>query len=354
MPKSKIAFYLERMQARGHAPERVLAGSGLRAEHLDDPHWRAQPQQYRQIIANMLELTGDPCLGISLGQEFKLSDLGILGYAVMSSPTLRVAREFYDRYNDLNEHLFVSHNCVDNGRWYSQIDDVHRLGALLPFAIEEFASRTMELASAMTGRAFPILELQVTYAQPADVARYARRFDCPLHFRQPRNIVVFDIERLQDPISLANEDVFKLCARNCELLAAKIREGAVLSERICTYFVNNPGSFPTLEEMAAHLNMGARTLRRRLAEENVTYQELLDRTRQDLATQYLQNTRLTPKEIGFLLGYSSVSNFRRAFKLWTGKTLSDVRQGGGMSAARPLRRRSIPLGGTAHSAEGAA
>ena len=56
-------------------------------------------------------------------------------------------------------------------------------------------------------------------------------------------------------------------------------------------------------------------------------QEDIDRTRQDLATQYLQNTRLTPKEIGFLLGYSSVSNFRRAFKLWTGKTLSDVRQG---------------------------
>ena len=136
---------------------------------------------------------------------------------------------------------------------------------------------------------------------------------------------MFDIQRLQDPISLANEEVFKLCARNCELLAAKTREGAVLSERICTHLVNNPGHFPTLEEMAVHLKMGARTLRRRLAEENANYQQIVDQTRQDLAIQNLQHTALTPKEIGFRLGYSSVSNFRRAFKGWTGKTLSDVR-----------------------------
>lgn len=71
--------------------------------------------------------------------------------------------------------------------------------------------------------------------------------------------------------------------------------------------------------------MGARTLRRRLVEEEMSYQQILDQTRHDLAVQYLKHTALTPKEIGFLLGYSSVSNFRRAFKGWTGKTLSDVR-----------------------------
>lgn len=324
-PKSKIVFYLERMRARGHTAEQMLRGTGLRTEQLDDPHCRPHPLQYRQIILNMLQLTGDPYLGIGLGQEFKLSDLGILGYAVMSSPTLQASREFYDRYRDLNEHLFVSRNHIANGRWFSEIEDVHRLGDVFRFALEEFVSQTIELASSMTNRPFPIVELHVTYPQPPEVSRYIRRFKCPVYFNQPRNVVVFDINRLQDPISLANEDVFELCARNCELLAAKTREGAVLSERICTYLVNNPGAFPTLEEMAVHLKLGARTLRRRLADENASYQQLLDRTRQDLALQYLKHTNLTPKEIGYLLGYSSVSNFRRAFKGWTGRTLSELR-----------------------------
>ena len=42
--------------------------------------------------------------------------------------------------------------------------------------------------------------------------------------------------------------------------------------------------------------------------------------------QYLQHTGLTPKEIGFILGYGSVSNFRRAFKAWTGHKLSEFRE----------------------------
>ncbi|MBS0305212.1 MAG: AraC family transcriptional regulator [Proteobacteria bacterium] len=334
-PKSRIAFYLERMQAREFDAERVLHGSGLRAERLGDPHCRPHPLQYRRIILNMLELTGDPYLGIDLGHEFRLSDLGILGYALMSSPTLAASREIWDRYDELNERLFTSRNTIAEGRWFSEILDVHRLGDVFRFAVEEFVSQTIELASSMTNRPFPIVELHVTYPQPADISGYVRRFACPLHFAQPRTLVVFDVNRLQDPISLANEDVFKLCARNCELLVAKNREGAALSEEICTYLVNNPGNFPNLEEMAAHLKMGARTLRRRLVEENTSYQQLLDRTRQDLAQQYLQHTTLTPKEIGYLLGYSSVSNFRRAFKSWTGKTLSDARDDGGPVAAEP-------------------
>ncbi|MBS0511857.1 MAG: AraC family transcriptional regulator [Proteobacteria bacterium] len=325
-PKSKIDFYLERMQHRGFTVEQVLEGTGLRSDHLDDPHGRPRPPQYRQIILNMLRLTGDPYLGISLGQEFKISDLGILGYAALSAPTLRASRELYDRFRDLNEqHLFVSRNHIANGRWFSEIQDVHRLGDVLRFGIEEFVSQTIELASSLTNRAFPVLELHLTYPQPPDISRYIRRFNCPVYFNQPRNIVVFDINLLQDPISLANDEVFKLCTRNCELLAANSRDRSVLAESIRNHLMNNPGSFPTLEEMARHLRMGARTLRRRLVEEDISYQRILDQTREDLAIQYLRHTALTPKEIGFLLGYSSVSNFRRAFKGWTGKTLSDVR-----------------------------
>lgn len=325
-PKSRIDFYLERMQYRGFTADQVLDNTGLKAERLDDPHGRPRPPQYRQVILNMLRLTGDPHIGISLGQEFKISDLGILGYAALSASTLQSSREIYDRFRDLNEQqLFLTRNQIVNGRWFSEIQDVHRLGDVLRFGVEEFVSQTMELASSLTNRPFPVLELHVTYPQPGELSRYNRRFNCPVYFNQPRNIVVFDINALQDPISLANQEVFKLCARNCELLITNVRDGSMLAESIRNYLMNNPGSFPTLEEMAVHLRMGARTLRRRLVEENISYQRVLDQTREDLAVQYLKHTALTPKEIGYLLGYSSVSNFRRAFKSWTGMTLSEVR-----------------------------
>lgn len=324
-PTGKLEFYLARMAARGFSPEQVLAGTGLRLDEIESTHSQPTPLQYRRVILNMMELTSNPCLGIALGEEFKISDLGILGYAVLSAATLKQSRELYDRYRILNEHIFTSKNYIKDGRWLSEIRDDYWLGDVLRFAIEEFVSQTIELASALTNKSFPILELHVTYPQPSDISRYIRRFNCPLHFNQPRNIVVFDINHLEDRISLANAEVFKLCARQCEMLASEKSSSTPLSGLIRNHLINHPGEFPTLEKMASYLNVGSRTLRRRLVLENLTYQKILDNTRKDLAIQYLTHTALSPKEIGFLLGYSNVSNFRRAFKEWTNQTLSEVR-----------------------------
>lgn len=275
----------------------------------------------------MIELTGEPCIGIALGAEFKISDLGVLGYAALSAATLEQAREVFTKYYSLSEQIFTSSNHISEGRWWSEIRDSYMLGGdALRFAVEEFISRTIELASSITNKPFPILEMYLTYPPPADLKPYQKRFNCPLHFNQPRNVVVFDINCLKDPVSLANEEVFKLCERQCQLLATKNEEDDLLSNRIRNYLVKNPGKFPTLEEMAEHLNIGSRTLRRRLVKEEVTFQQILDDTRRELAIQYLKYTSLTPKQIGFMLGYSSVSNFRRAFKSWTDKKLSDFRE----------------------------
>lgn len=324
-PTSKLHFYLARMAVRGITPEQVLAGTGLHPDGVEDTLSFPLALQYRRVILNMIELTGNPYIGIALGEEFKISDLGILGYAVLSAATLKQSRELYDRCRSLNEYIFTSNNYINDGRWLSEIRDDYRLGDVMRFAVEEFVSQTIELASALTNKPFPILELHVTYPQPSDISRYIRRFNCPLYFNQPRNIVVFDINRLQDRISLANAEVFKLCARQCEMLASEKNSNTLLSDLIRNHLINHPGEFPTLEKMASYLNVGSRTLRRRLVVENLTYQRILDNTRKDLAIQYLTHTTLSPKEIGFLLGYSSVSNFRRAFKEWTNQTLSEVR-----------------------------
>lgn len=335
---NKLSFYLSRMAARGYTAGQVLQGTGLSAERIRSDAFRANPQQYRQVILNMIELTGDPCLGITLGAEFKISDLGVLGYAALSAATLGQAREVFTKYYSLNEQIFTSVNHISDGRWWSEIRDSYMLGGdALRFAVEEFISRTIELTGSITNKPFPILEIFLTYPAPDDLSAYRKRFNCPLHFNQQRNIVVFDINCLKDPVSLANAEVFKLCERQCQLLATKSEEDDLLANRIRNYLVKNPGKFPTLEEMAEHLNIGSRTLRRRLVKEDVTFQQILDDTRRELAIQYLKYTTLTPKQIGFMLGYSSVSNFRRAFKNWTNKKLSDFREVSQPQSQSPLQ-----------------
>jgi AraC-like DNA-binding protein len=321
---NRVAFYLSRMNARGIPAERVLAGTGLQAGQVQGM-FRGTPAHYRGIIANMLRLTGDPFLGISLGAEFRISDFGVLGYAVLSSSTLRQSRSVMARYYTLNEHIIRPEVTIDEHRWCVGISETFPLGQLLPFAVEEYVSRAVSLACTLTNQPFPVKALHLAYPAPADLSAYRRHFDCAMHFDQPRTLVHFDVGCLETAISLANEEVFRVCERQCQLTASRIAGNSSLAAQIRDALVGSPGEFPDMDQMARRLKTTPRTLRRRLLGEGIAYQRILDETRQDLALQYLEFTSLTPKEIAFLLGYSDVSNFRRAFRGWTGKRLSDFR-----------------------------
>jgi AraC-like DNA-binding protein len=72
--------------------------------------------------------------------------------------------------------------------------------------------------------------------------------------------------------------------------------------------------------------MSPRTLGRRLQEQGTTLKALLDDTRRRLALEYLRNRAHTLTEIAFLLGYSELSAFNRAFRRWTGSTPMQYRE----------------------------
>ncbi|MBM5811211.1 MAG: AraC family transcriptional regulator [Gammaproteobacteria bacterium] len=336
--KNKVQFYLSRMRARGFGAAAVLEGTDLDEQSIGAASFYTTPDSYRRIIANMLRLTGNPRLGIQLGSEFKVSDLGVLGYAALSSATLAQARHVIHRYYALNEYILIPSNFCRDGRWYSELRESLPLGPLLPFAVEEFISRTIALSTSLTSRPFPILKIGVTYAEPERSDDYQRAFRCPVCYDQPRNVIEFDIERLQDPVTLSDHDVFTICDQQCRLLIEEQDQRDRLADTIQRILLNMPGRFPSLAGMAERLGVSARTLRRQLQQEGVTYQQTLDATRRSLAEQYLQHTSLTPKEIGFLLGYANVSHFRRAFRNWTGRRVSEYSRHG--SPRRGLRRRT--------------
>jgi AraC-like DNA-binding protein len=83
---------------------------------------------------------------------------------------------------------------------------------------------------------------------------------------------------------------------------------------------------PTLASTAASLGVGTRTLQRRLAAEGTGFSQALDAVRADLANLYVTRGTHTLSEIAFLLGYTELSPFTRAFKRWTGMAPSAYRE----------------------------
>ena len=87
-----------------------------------------------------------------------------------------------------------------------------------------------------------------------------------------------------------------------------------------------PDREPTVAAIAARLHMSARSLQRRLQDEDTRFTEVLSDLRRELALRYLQDRRISIGEVGFLLGFLDVTAFHRAFKRWTGRTPAEHRQ----------------------------
>ncbi|WP_395656407.1 AraC family transcriptional regulator ligand-binding domain-containing protein [Nocardioides sp.] len=81
-----------------------------------------------------------------------------------------------------------------------------------------------------------------------------------------------------------------------------------------------PAGRALTSEVALRLGTSPRTLQRRLAAEGTSFGEVLDRTRAELATHYLEQGRHSVAEIAFLLGYDDPGSFYRAHRSWTGRS----------------------------------
>ena len=122
-------------------------------------------------------------------------------------------------------------------------------------------------------------------------------------------------------------ELLKVLTKNADqVLQERAEEGNdfldVLSERIVDQLSSGR---VTIKKVAADLGSSDRTLGRRLAEQGISFDELIDDIRKDLAMRYLDEGQVKLQELAFLLGFSTHASFTSAFKRWTGKTSSETR-----------------------------
>jgi AraC-like DNA-binding protein len=78
------------------------------------------------------------------------------------------------------------------------------------------------------------------------------------------------------------------------------------------------GHRPAIQDLARELHLSTRTLQRRLTEQGITFQRLLDEARRELARHYLLHSSRDLNETAYLLGYEDANSFFRAFQHWEG------------------------------------
>jgi AraC-like DNA-binding protein len=128
---------------------------------------------------------------------------------------------------------------------------------------------------------------------------------------------LFDSDWLDGTPRLGNEITYSIVVSLCDAQIEEFEFHRGLVGEARKILMKNLMRPKRFEDVAQDLNMSARTLRRKLGEENSSFRQVLDELRRDIAIRYLRETDLTVEDIAESLGFSDAANFRQAFRRWT-------------------------------------
>jgi AraC-like DNA-binding protein len=273
-----------------------------------------------ELLRGAIELTGDPDIGLHAGEAASLGDYDILEYAATSCTTAREAIEVINRYIPLISDAADYYQEVKESKVYAWL----RTRVPLSRASADFQSASFfQVVSLWLGPDLPTeLEIWFDYPAPADLSAYRKIYgESVLRFNAPGDGFVFDASVLDLKLRSADPKLHSVLRRHADQLLNEHPGSDSLADSVRRLVIKQlAGRDLNVDRIAEQLHVSRRTLHRRLREEGVTFKKLADEVRRGLARRYLEKGGLSMGEISFLLGFSEVAAFYRAFNRWEGRT----------------------------------
>jgi len=315
---------LELAKERGVAREAVLAGLNIPQHVWTTADARLSLLQASAVLYRAVQLSGDRGLGYEIGLRSTLTSHGFVTYGVMSYATLRQGLEFGMKFLPLRlpnlrmrllsegqvSALEVSETTAQQG--------VRRLVFdLFLVGLWRIALQLLRGGATVPGG----IELWFDYPEPDYYARYRERLP-PARFGMGANQLRFPSALLDRPLHTANAVTAELVEQQCAREVSLLGLSGDFPARVRAALGNADGGYGGLEEVAARLCLSGRTLKRRLREHGLGFQQLLDEARRRDSIRLLQDGSLRVEEVAQRMAYADPANFTRAFRKWTGVTPS--------------------------------
>ena len=314
------------VERSGVEPARLIAAAELLPAQLEDADARVSFADYSRVVRAALALTGDPALGLHMGEHASTARFDVLGYLGEHSATLRDALQMSARYgriaaegpelelHEQGEAAVVRLSLLRGDAPEVQLTAEFVTASLLPL-IRRFA-----------GPAALPAQVYFAYPAPAHRAEYARIFVGRERFEHAFTGLELERAWLDRAQRDRSPELYALLETRAELLLARLDQDAPAAERMKRWLVSQDlQTKPSMEAIARALGMSARSLRRRLREERASYGGLVEDARVLQAKRMLADPRLSVQEAAYAMGFATPAAFSRAFKRWTGKTPSAYR-----------------------------
>lgn len=325
---SWVLLIAETLKSYGVDYRKLFRKLDMDPAHLSDCNARFDFMSVTKLWDMALEETQDPCFGLVTVNHWHPTSMHALGYSWLASPNLMEAFERLQRYiRIVNNAVEVKINSLPNNKTEVALGTSLGINQGSPAAHDAALAVMAHMCRMNYGR--DLDPVRVRTARPEPSANCKERlnafFRAPIEYGADVLALHFENSALQKhlpasniELARANDKVIDEYLSHLDGASVGIRVKASITELL-------PSGSVTEERIASLLNLSVRSMQRRLKEEETSFKALLNMTRQELADQYIENSRLSINEITYLLGFSDPANFSRAFKRWHGVSPSQYR-----------------------------
>ncbi len=314
-------------QRMGKTVPEMLLELGLDPAHVLQPDATTAKSRMDAVWERALELSEDEGFGLSLASALRPGTLGALEYLFRNMPTLGEAYDQVVRFQNLLQQN-ASVWTVEN----SATHRAFRFTLLPPVAtahrhIVEFAFAGMlALGRHATSKRVPVESLSFQHPRGLPEARYTEALGVEPRFEQAGNEIRFSLETCGTPIAGAEPRLAEIVGFYARHQHEQLGSDSVLDATRRAVMMAMARGDVSAATVARSLGMSERTLRRRLSEDGIGYQAVVDDVRFEAARNYVAQPSLSVAEVALLLGFSDARTFSRAFKRWSGGTVSEFRK----------------------------
>lgn len=322
-----------------------LAAGGLTLADLHNPKSKISLNQHAAIHGAFNRSSDNALLGLEVGKRLHLTSYGIVGFALLSSATLRDALNVASEFGLLMNFKLGLHINDDDDSAHLQLSDQYGLnGGAQGFWYYLEVSKLITLLQDILGVGFSCdgIDLAID-ATPEEKTRVQASLGLEARFGCERTAIRFAGHWLDTRLAQANSITHASCKATCQAQLREVIHKYDLSYQVQNLLLGSGDCIASLSDIADRLHLSPRTLRRRLDALGTSYNALLVEVRKKLAIRYLLNTPMTTEAISEQLNYSDAANFRHAFKRWTGRSPREYRvlNNGGKYASRFGHGKSI-------------
>jgi AraC-like DNA-binding protein len=308
---------------------RILEAAKLDPVTLQDPDARVPIEQAGELWRKAYELSNDPNLALHAIEVLPFGAYRVFDFLASSAPTVGAALAKVSDYFPLINPVVRLPYVVGGRHVVYGVEAPSRPAALTrPYA--EYTLAAIVLRTRVgTRQRYPLVRIEFSHPRPDDIREHERIFGCEVRFGADACRMVMTREVWDTPCT-GDATLFSLLDAHARMLMEQLpaigATGGVVGRASDAIQEELRGGDPKLETVAKRLAMSPRTLQRRLRDEGLVFNDVLDALRFRAAKSYLAQRDIAGTEVAYLLGFVEQSSFIRAFRRWSVQTPMEYRR----------------------------